>query len=90
MLVEHTRSLLVYQCLIWCRLCEVVCVVGRRLQSDYSDADSLGLFKALGYCAECESYVVHGHLEEHMCKRSYRPASGGDIGWIRVMRVNLR
>jgi hypothetical protein len=35
------------------RLCAVVCIVGRRLQSDFSDADSLGLFKALGYCAEC-------------------------------------
>lgn len=66
---------------IWCRPCAVVCVVGRRLQSDYSDADSLGRLKALGYCAECASHIVR----RHMCMRSDRPASGGDSGWIRGM-----
>jgi hypothetical protein len=82
---KHARgahpSLLSTNALFWCRLCAVVCVVGRRLQSDYSDADSLGLFKALGYCAECASHVVH----RHMCMRSDRPASGGNSGWIRGM-----
>ena len=60
------------------RPCEAVCVVGRRLQSYYSDADSLGLFKALGYCAEGGSHVGHGHVERHMGMMRYRLACGGD------------
>jgi hypothetical protein len=66
---------------------EVVCVVGGRLQSDYSVADSLGLAKALGYCAECAPQVVHGigvkhahdEISSHMRRRFYYGDAGREL-----------
>jgi len=72
-----------YQCRIWYRLGAVVCVVGRRLQLDYSDADSLGLFKALGYCAECATSRTQASGKTHVHEKRSSRKGGGDIGWIR-------
>ena len=74
-LADQTSSL--HQGLTLWRPSDVDHVVGRRLQSDYSDADSLSPAKALGYCAEYASHVVNGVTQDMM---RYRLASGDDLG----------